>query len=179
MEVIEKTDEQLMDFVKKGDLNKASALFDRYHVKMYNYFFRMNYNRDISQDLTQNTFHRMLKYRTSFNNHLSFKSWLYRIARNVFVDSLSENKIQFEKIEHQLSEIGITENEQTKKADLEALDMALQKLTDEQREIITMSRFQDIKYKEIAEILDISVPSVKVKMHRAMKKLREHYFSEN
>jgi RNA polymerase sigma-70 factor (ECF subfamily) len=177
--VKEKTDEQLMDLVKKGNLDKASALFDRYHVKMYNYFFRMNYNRDISQDLTQNTFHRMLKYRTSFNNHLSFKSWLYRIARNVFVDSKSENKIQFEKIEHHVSENDFTENEQNRKADLEALDIALQKLTNEQREIISMSRFQDIKYQEIAEILEISVPAVKVKMHRALKKLRAHYFSEN
>ena len=177
--VIEKTDEQLMNLVKKGDLNKASTLFDRYHVKMYNYFFRMNYNREISQDLTQNTFHRMLKYRTGFNDHLSFKSWLYKIARNVFVDSIGENKIQFEKIEHQISEIGFTENEQTKKADLEALDIALLKLSNEQREIITMSRFQDIKYQEIAEILKISVPAVKVKMHRAMKKLRVYYFGES
>lgn len=175
----EKTDEQLMDLVKKGDLDKASALFDRYHIKMYNYFLRMNYNRDISQDLTQNTFHRMLKYRTSFNNHLSFKSWLYRIARNVFIDSKSENEIQFEKIEHYVSENDFTENEQNRKADLEALDLALQKLTNEQREIISMSRFQDIKYQEIAEILEISVSAVKVKMHRAMKKLRAHYFSEN
>ena len=175
----EKTDEQLMDLVKKGDLDRASILFDRYHVKMYNYFFRMNYNKDISQDLTQNTFHRLLKYRTSFSMGASFKSWIYRIAHNVFVDSLSEKQIQFEKIEYQISEIGVTENEQSKKADLEALDFALQKLTNEQREIISMSRFQDIKYQEIAEILEISVPSVKVKMHRAMKKLREHYFSEN
>jgi len=177
--VKEKTDEQLMNQVKTGDLDKASVLFDRYHVKIYNYFFRMNYNRDISQDLTQNTFHRMLKYRKSFNNRLSFKSWLYRIARNVFVDSLSENQIQFEKIEHYVSETDSTETEQNRKADMEALDMAMQKLNNEQREIISMSRFQNIKYQEISEILDISVPAVKVKMHRAMKKLREYYFSEN
>ncbi|MEN8121811.1 MAG: RNA polymerase sigma factor [Bacteroidota bacterium] len=175
----EKTDEQLMAQVKIGDMDKSSVLFDRYHLKIYNYFFRMNYNRDISQDLTQNTFHRMLKYRKSFNNHLSFKNWLYRIARNVFVDSVGENQIQIEKIEHYVSKNDFAENEQNRKADLKALDIAMQKLTNEQREIITMSRFQNIKYQEIAEILEISVPAVKVKMHRAMKKLREYYFSEN
>ncbi len=177
--MIEKTDEQLMNLVKKGDLDRASILFDRYHIKMYNYFLRMNYNKDISQDLTQNTFHRLLKYRKSFNDGLGFKSWIYRIARNVFLDSIKENQVQFEKIEHQISESNFTENEQNKKAELEALDMALQELTNEQREIISMSRFQDIKYQEIAEILEISVPSVKVKMHRAMKKLRENYFAQN
>jgi len=168
-----------MNLVKTGELNEASILFDRYHVKIYSYFFRMNYNKDISQDLTQNTFHRMLKYCKSFNNKLTFKSWLYRIAKNVFIDSISETQIQFEKIENTVLEIDSSENEQNKKADLEALDIALQKLTNEQREIISMSRFQEIKYQEIAEILEISVPAVKVKMHRAMKKLREYYFSEN
>ena len=75
----EKTDEQIMNQVKAGELDNAAILFERYHVKMYNYFFRMNYNRDVSQDLTQNTFHRMLKYRKSFNNTMSFKNWIYRI----------------------------------------------------------------------------------------------------
>jgi len=177
--VKEKTDEQIMDKVKTGDLDKAAHLFDRYHIKIYNYFYRMNYNRETSNDLTQNTFHRMLKYRQSFNNGLSFKSWLYRIAKNVFVDSIGESSIRFEKIEHSISDIDLSENNQNKQEDIEALDMALQKLTNEQREIISMSKFQDIKYAEIARILEISVSAVKVKMHRAMKKLREYYFSEN
>ena len=175
----EKTDEQIMDKVKAGDLDKAAFLFDRYHIKIYNYFYRMNYNRSASDDLTQNTFHRMLKYRQSFNNGLSFRSWLYRIAKNVFLDSIVENSISFEKIEHSISDINLSENNQHKQENIEALDMALQKLTNEQREIISMSRFQDIKYAEIAKILEISVPAVKVKMHRAMKKLREYYFSKN
>ena len=168
-----------MNQVKMENLDNASVLFDRYNVKIYNYFFRMNYNKDISQDLTQNTFHRMLKYRKSYNNKSSFKSWIYRIARNVFVDSISENQIQFEKIENLSPDAESSENEQNNKANIEALDIAIQKLNDDQREIILMSRFQEMKYREIAEILEISVPAVKVKVHRAMKKLREHYFNED
>jgi RNA polymerase sigma-70 factor (ECF subfamily) len=50
------------------------------------------------------------------------------------------------------------------------------KLNDEQRELLVLTRFQHLKYEEVAVMLDMTVPNIKVKVHRAIQKLREHYF---
>jgi RNA polymerase sigma-70 factor (ECF subfamily) len=55
--------------------------------------------------------------------------------------------------------------------------IALQKIPDEYREVLYLSRFEDMKYKQIAEILNVSVSVVKVRVHRAIKKLKEVYLS--
>jgi RNA polymerase sigma-70 factor (ECF subfamily) len=49
-------------------------------------------------------------------------------------------------------------------------------LNDEQRELLVLTRFQQMKYEEVATIMDTSVANIKVKVHRAIQKLREHYF---
>lgn len=56
------------------------------------------------------------------------------------------------------------------------LHQSMQRLSDESREILVMSRYQNMKYEEIAEIMDLTVSAVKVKVHRAIKKLRDVYF---
>ena len=56
------------------------------------------------------------------------------------------------------------------------LHQSLAKLGDEQREILILTRFQQMKYEEVALIMDTSVANIKVKVHRAIAKLREHYF---
>jgi RNA polymerase sigma factor (sigma-70 family) len=58
----------------------------------------------------------------------------------------------------------------------EKLDRAMARLTPEQKEILVLSRFQGLKYEEISSIRDLSVPAIKVQVHRAIKQLREHYF---
>jgi RNA polymerase sigma-70 factor (ECF subfamily) len=58
----------------------------------------------------------------------------------------------------------------------EKLDRAMARLTPDQKEILVLSRFQGLKYEEISSIRDLSVPAIKVQVHRAIKKLRQHYF---
>jgi len=173
------SDEQLMINVKAGDLDALSPLFEKYHVKLFNFFLRMIRNRDISQDLTQEVFRRILKYRETYDEKWMFRSWMYQIARNVQMQQYSQEKIRFsdyheaEEIkEEQLSAIEEMEQESRNKALYEA--MAL--LSEEQREIIELARFQGLKYQEISKITGNSVPAIKVKVHRAIKKLRELYF---
>ena len=73
------TDEQVMLEVHKGDLDKTAILFERYHVRLFNFFLRMSYDKDLSQDLTQTVFERLLKYRTSYKYGKQFKSWIFQI----------------------------------------------------------------------------------------------------
>ncbi|NJO91695.1 MAG: RNA polymerase sigma factor [Chloroflexia bacterium] len=130
-------------------------------------------------DLSQNTFFRMLHYRNSYKPELSFKSWLFGIARNVFLDNVKDKHSKTDSIENIKHKHQTENNEALGKFENEALHQALNKLSSEEREIIVMSRFQDMKYNEIAEIQGLSLSAVKVKVHRAIKKLREHYFKDD
>ncbi len=84
--VIGQSDEMLMRMVQEGDIDKSAMLFERYYVKIYNYFLRNIFNRDLSMDLAQNTFFRMLKYHSPYKSNLPFNSWLFGIARNLLID---------------------------------------------------------------------------------------------
>ena len=173
-------DETIMLRVANDELSFATLLFERYNVLIYNYFTRNTYNKMTSQDLTQNVFYRLIKYRKSFKKDYSFKPWIYRISRNVYIDYLKEeNKINTNDIEEKQVADNLDENiiEKTEKKETEIkLNQALLKLSTTDREILILSKFQNVKYQEIAEILDLTESAVKVKVHRAIKKLREVYF---
>lgn len=172
------SDEILMKKIKDGNLDESAILFKRYQVKVFNYFLRLTYDEQHSMDLSQNTFLRMLKYRNSFNIEQSFKCWLFGIARNVYLDSTKSKHSKtgsLDSISKQPSEL----NYAMSKFENEVLYNALDKLNKDERDIIVMSRFQNMKYSEIAEIQNLSVSAIKVKVHRAIKKLREFYFKDD
>src|SRR5215213_7384910 len=173
------TDEQIMEAVKTGDLQQASLLFDRYHKRIFNFLARMTMDRDLAEDLTQNVFLRIIKYRTSYREGNRFQSWIYQVARNVFSDHYQANKNRFsdfvdvEKISDHMAdrEEGAEHDEKEK-----VLYQSMAKLSEEQRELLVLTRFQQMKYEEVAAIMDTTVANIKVKVHRAILKLREHYF---
>lgn len=172
------TEERIMMNVAAGDLHQLGILFDKYHLHLYNYFFRLNYDKNLSQDLTQNVFERILKYRRSYKDSFPFKAWLFKIARNVNTDYYRGKKIQLnENVE--LKDVKIeTENVLDcieKRERTEKLEMALKSLAADEREILVLSRFEEMKYSEIGALMGISESSIKVKVHRAIKKLRNYY----
>ena len=170
------SDEMLMEAVKNGDLRQASLLFDRYHKRLFNFLARMTMEPTIAEDLTQNVFLRMLKYRNSYREGARFQSWIYQMARNVFVDHYQEskNKSGFVKMESLPDKMDDSDHDYEHQE--KVLHQSMQKLPDDQRELLVLTRFQHMKYEEVAEIMNTSVANIKVKVHRAINKLREHYF---
>ncbi len=173
------SDESYMLKVKQGDLNMLVPLFQRYQKRLYNFFLNLSNDENISQDLVQNVFVRIMKYRESYNDQFKFKTWMYQMARHLYYDHYKANtKIQnqFVSVEA-IRDADNSESEMVKQQEMEhQLMTALQKLPNEKREILVMSKFQRMPYEEIAEITDSSVANVKVKVHRAIKSLREVYF---
>lgn len=173
------TDEQIMKAVKGGDLQQASLLFDRYHKRLFNFLARMCMDRALAEDLTQNVFLRMIKYRNSYREGARFQSWIYQVSRNVFSDhyqSVKNKKADFVDVE-KMSDRVADQNESAEMDEQEKLlhrSMAL--LNDEQRELLVLTRFEHMKYEEVAVLMDTTVANIKVKVHRAIAKLREHYF---
>lgn len=171
-----------MEAVKNGDLGKASVLFDRYHSRIFNFLARLCMDRDLADDLAQNVFLRLIRYRSSYREGNRFMPWIYQMARNTFADHYRMNKNQMnqmnrhvdvEKVANSFTETNETMEQDEREA---LLHQSMAKLSEEDRELLVLTRFQHLKYEEVASILDTTVANIKVKVHRAIGKLREHYF---
>jgi len=165
--------------VKEGDVGQLAALFERHHKRIYHFCHRMTRNQTTSQDLVQEVFMRVLKYRKTFRTDSRFLPWMYRMAHNACIDHFRRSA-RDPLLPDQLPEP--TDNEPSAADRLEQsedagrLHQALQRLPDDKREVLILTRFEFRKHAEIAELLDCSVGAVKVRAHRALKQLREIYF---
>lgn len=169
------TDEELMTKVSQGDLNEMTLLFERYHVRLFNFLVQMTRDKAIAEDLTQTVFYKAIRYRASYKGG-QFVSWIFRIARNVFSDHYQKSKKTWNNVEIETVAEGQSENELERSEEVAHLHNALKKLTTEERELVVLNRFQGIKYNQIAEMTGSSEGAVKVKMHRVLKKLKNVYF---
>jgi RNA polymerase sigma-70 factor (ECF subfamily) len=170
MSVVQETDEQIMAAVANGNLDVLKILFDKHHLHVFNFLYKMSGDKMLSEDLTQDVFYKVMKYRTSYNNG-SFVSWLFTIARNSLNSHFTRNKEMHSDLEMVKYRLGEEENEE----DHSHLHRALQQLDASDRELIVLHRFQEVKYQELAEIMESTPGAIKTKMSRAIKKLKAIY----
>ncbi len=172
------TDNQLMNEVRTGRVEKLAVLFERHHVRLFNFLFRLTGNRNVSEDLVQEVFCRILKYRSTFKGTSSFLVWMYQIARNAHIDFLRKKKDALP-LDDQWDEAAsreLTPLEKTEQAhDIALVQEALSRLPLKKREILILSRYQNLKYREIAELMDCHIGTIKAHVHRAIKDLRKIY----
>ena len=172
-------DNALMIKVKDGDLPKLGLLFERYKKPLFGFFYGMNKDPALCEDLVQNVFLRILKYRYLFRGEGDFRTWMFHIARNVNHDHFRKNKWKdkddLDNWQDRLSDHENRQTEYQQDEELQILSMALDKLPEEKREVILLSKYHDKKYREIGEILGCSEGAVKVKVFRALQELKEVY----
>ncbi|MEX0290081.1 MAG: RNA polymerase sigma factor [Flavobacteriaceae bacterium] len=170
-----RSDEELMAEVALGNLEIARVLFDRHHVHVYNFLFKMSKDKMLSEDITQEVFYKLIKYRSSYNNG-KFVSWMFTIARNSLSSHFKSVKGKYADMEHIAHKLA--EDEAEKDEEFSHLQKALDKLNPADRELLILNRFQEIKYNELAEIMDSTPGAVKTKLSRALKKLKDIYFEK-
>jgi len=172
------SDETLMQALSEGRLDCAAELFERYHRRLYNFFLHMTGDRPLSEDLTQSVFERLIRYRASYAAGPSFRSWIYQIDRNVRIDQLRKNRPRVSGFVD-ADTIGGGDAPVTRRLEKreteQRLHRALRLLPEEQREVLVLTRFQELKYREVAALLHCSEGAVKVRVHRAIKELRTVY----
>jgi RNA polymerase sigma factor (sigma-70 family) len=172
-------DNTLMDKVKNGDIDKLGLLFERYKKPLYGFFYGINRDCELSEDLVQNVFVRILKYREVFRGDGEFRSWMFHIARNVSHDHYRKKRIDArDSIEDWQDYIPAEDSifsELQKEGDMQLLARAFEKLSEDKREVLLLSKYQDKKYKEIAEQIGSTESAVKVKIFRALRELKELY----
>jgi RNA polymerase sigma-70 factor (ECF subfamily) len=172
------TDNLLMEDVRGGKVEKLAILFERHHVALFNYFLRLTGNRPVSEDLVQEVFTRILKYRTTYRGEDRFAVWMYKIARNAHIDFLRRQK-ETVPLEDQFDEAQsadlIPEERVERQQEAALISRALKKLSPRKQEVILLSRFQNLKYREIAELMECPVGTVKGMVHRAVQELGDIY----
>ena len=163
--------------VKSGDLDKMGLLYERHKKRLFGFFYNMNSNTSLSEDLVQNVFVRMLKYSHTFTGEGSFAAWMFRTARNVNYDHYRKNKKKdrqndLSNLEFKLS----NEEDMDSKMDygdtVNQLKRAMLRLPVEKREVLVLSKYKGLKFSEIGAILGCSEGAAKVKAHRALNELR-------
>jgi RNA polymerase sigma-70 factor (ECF subfamily) len=160
--------------VRDGRTRALATLFERHHARIYRFCLRLTGDRQAAEDLVQDVFMRMLKYRESFRGEMAFEPWMFGIARNACLNHLRRSKLAA--LENR--ELGDLPDEAAPEDErAELVRRALLALPVERREVLVLSRYEFKSYEEIAAVLGCSVGAVKVRAHRALKELRERYLA--
>jgi RNA polymerase sigma factor (sigma-70 family) len=170
---MEQSDKALMLAARNGNAEQFGVLFDRYHQRLFDFFYRLGSDAASSEDLVQEVFLRMLKYRNTFTVDSEFRAWMYRIARTVRIDRFKGQRVESPLADSikDSSRGPFHHVEEQERAAL--LERALWQLPDEKRELLILARFHELKYEQIGTLLDVDAGTVKVRVHRAMVELRE------
>ena len=166
--------------VKHGDLDKLSLLYHRYSRRVFGFFYRLTGDGATSEDLVQNLFMRILKYKHTYSEQGRFETWIFHLARNIHHDHYKKNsryswQENMTDWEAKLKDETNAEVSAEKDDEMNLLQQALQSLAPEKRELIEMTRFQKLKYQQVAELLGTSESAVKVRVHRILKDLKQAY----
>jgi len=163
-----------MQAIQKGHLDLLGTLFSRYASRVFGRCFQLVRDRAEADDLLQEAFLRVLRYRASFRATARFSSWLYQITTNVCFDHLEARKrdssIARELARDLEENVGFDEPDSDPR--IELLRSALERLAPEPRELLTLVRLQGYGYAQLAERYGASEGAIRVRVHRALKELK-------
>lgn len=181
------SDEELMLAYGEGDVRAFEVLLRRHERPVFNYIYRSVGRKDVAEELLQDVFLRVIRNASNYQQSAKFTTWLYTIARNICIDRArkkggkdlsldqpigEDDKGTFlDQVADSSSQLATDHDRNVFR---QRLEDALKKLPEEQREVFVMREISDLKFREIAEILEIPVPTVKSRMRYALEALRGH-----
>jgi len=173
-------DHHLMKAVRNGDVGKLATLYARHQRPLFNFFLRLTCSRPASEDLVHDVFTRILKYRSSYADSENFAPWMYRIARNAHIEQARRRRLEVVAPDPATQREPVSpepgpEQRAEYGQNVALLRRALARLPEDKREVLVLSRFQNLRYEEIARILDCEVGAVKVRVYRAVRQLEQIY----
>ena len=167
------SDEQLMIRYQDSDEAAFEEIYARYGKKIYGFLMRRLGQPDDCAELFQETFGRLHRGRSFYKPEMSFKTWLYTIAHNLIRDRFRDKKFsrtsQLSALTENIIEKAVPDGSLTHASFNEAFEA----LTEEQKEAIILSRFDGLRYDEIAAVMGRSTDAVNQLVQRAMRHLRE------
>ncbi|MCW9706573.1 RNA polymerase sigma-70 factor [Fodinibius salsisoli] len=170
--------------IQKGKRDSFKALYQFYYPRLSQFVFRYVKSKAIAEDLVHNVFHNIWKNRNNLKANGKLRAYLYTAVRNQSFKFLNRRKGQLQTTFDDLSFLESREanpEEQINGKEFEeAIQSAIRELPKRRRAVFLMSREDDLTYREIAEVLEISVKTVETQMSRSLKHLRHrlaHFIS--
>jgi len=181
------SDAEVMLRVKAGDEPAFDYLVQKYRRPMVSFMYRMAHNAAAAEDLAQEVFLRVYRSRGSYEASAKFTTWLYRIATNLAVnharDTRHERPENMASLDEPDEETGTTmdvadtspnvEEKLVKQERLKAIRQKVENLPERQRLAVLMHKYQQMDYKQIGEVLNLSESATKSLLFRAYETLRE------
>jgi RNA polymerase sigma factor (sigma-70 family) len=177
----QRPDHALMLAVRDGELDALGELFERHHGPLFGFLVKLTGNRTAAEDILQTVFQRMLKYRHTYRDDGSFTAWMYHLARHCAADhfrraNAAPRATDPANLQDHADDRPNAGEHATTRDDHALLHTALAQLDRDDREVLLLSRFQELSFAEVAGILECSVGAAKVRAHRALRELRDIYF---
>ena len=166
------TDQQLTIAIKRSDADAFEAFYHKYFESIFQFLWRLTLNSEEARDLTQEAFLRIWETHERLQPERSIKAYLYRIANNLAVDHLRRKPVQADYLAQMPSAEMVSFQEENVLL-REKILSSIEGLPDPLRLVFTLSRFEGLKYVEIAEALGVSIKTVESRMSKALKILRE------
>ena len=189
MAAMARSDVQLMLDVKAGDEQSFELLLQRYRTPLVNFLYRMVRAREEAEDLAQEVFLRVYRARKDYVPSAKFTTWLFRIATNLALNSVRDNRYQ--RMEVSLDAPVTTDAEDGDEKTLDVAEkhpnieqhlieearrkmirQAIEKLPEKQRAAVLLHKYQELDYGEISKILECSESALKSLLFRAYQTLR-------
>lgn len=178
----EMNESELIQRAQEGDRNALASLVKNYEQTVYNFSFKVCRNKDRAEHTMQETFMSMVKNLSQFSGKSKLSTWLYTIVSNnclmlarsnksKFHDSLDDDETLIDEkniVDWKITPEKLTENNELK----EVLDSAIQKLPPDYRIVFLLRDVEGLSTEEAGEVMNLSVPAVKSRLHRARAFLR-------
>ena len=182
-------DADVVALAQRGREPAYRELIRRYERPVFSLVYRMVRDRELAEDLTQDTFIKVLSHIEKYRSEFKFSSWLFKIANNVAIDHLRRRQLDTVSIDGsphatssdmtEATSFELPTHDETPLQELEArelgseIERAISRLRPEYRSCILLRHVEDKSYEEIAATLDLPLGTVKTYIHRARHELRE------
>jgi RNA polymerase sigma-70 factor, ECF subfamily len=181
------TDAEVMLRVKAGDDDAFNFLIEKFRRPLISFMYRMTHNSATAEELAQEVFLRMYRSRAGYTANAKLTTWMYRIATNLAVnharDTKHERPENVVSIDESDEDTGLTvdvpdtslnvEQNMLRSERLAAIRQHVQDLPERQRTAVLMHKYQNMDYKQIAEVLNLSESATKSLLFRAYETLRD------
>ena len=173
------TDDELLILLQKGNERAFTAIYERYHKLLYVLAYKYLKDNDTAKDAVQQIFLKLWESRSLFSIHINLRNYLYTMLKNHLLNEIRNNYTALEKNYKLAQETIEYENEILSKLEEKEMTEQLYRAIDslpEQKKAVCLYKLKDsLSNQEIAEKMQISIPTVKTHYSQAIKLLREHF----
>ncbi len=167
---------RIIEGCKSGNAESFAQVIDIYSGRLYGYFYRLTGDRNLSDELLSELFMKLVEKVGTYKGG-SFESWLFRIAANIFHDYLRSRKRRRRLLDSRRADLELQTSEprisDANDEKLDKLQIQLNRMDADTRELIMLRFYSDLSFKEIAEVRSEPIGTALSKLHRGLKKLRE------